>query len=145
MNTAVLPDVVVPTVPVRPNSTPALTPAQLVSTLPEEFRAAVLCELLRDLAVKHNNAGVIPVRTPDDEWLANVVLPGTPGAKADQIFFELDDAHRTALMKGFIDLDLDNVLSDEEVESLFKGGGWSVSPMTTTVTARPILAGFRTK
>lgn len=97
---------------------PLLTAAELVKGMPEAFRTAVLCELIRNVSAHRQYTGVVPVRDTNDCWIANIVLPQTPGAKADQIYFELDSAHREALLKGYIDLDLDDTYTPEEMTAL---------------------------
>jgi hypothetical protein len=108
-----------PTVPTSPS--PALTAAEFIRSLPEAFKASLLSELIREIAQQNRNSGVIPLRSPAEEWLGNLVLPGEPAAKADRDYFEFDAETRQMIMKAYLDLDLDDILSDEEMEAIAKG------------------------
>jgi hypothetical protein len=110
-----------PTAPAVPP--PGLTAAELIRSLPEGFKAALLSELVRELSAAHGGKGVIPLRSPTDEWLGNLALPGEPAAKADRDYFELDPMHRLAVMKPYLDLDLDNTYTAEQILALTAGAG----------------------
>ena len=66
-----------------------LSAAEFVRSLPEGFKAAVLDELLRDQA-----------------------------SAADRAFLALDPAARAELMRPYVELGLDDTLSDAELDAL---------------------------
>ena len=65
----------------------------------------------------------IPLHTADGQWLGNFVRPGEPAAAADRAFAELIPEQREALMKSYLDLDLDDVLDDRELDAVRTAGG----------------------
>ena len=71
---------------------PMLSARQLVQSMPDPFREAVLAELLRD--------------------------PDSPLPAADRVYFSLAPEIRAELMKPYLDLDLDDTLAEEELADL---------------------------
>jgi hypothetical protein len=94
-------------------ATPTLLPIEFVRSLPEGFKAAVLEALFRDFLDTAPDAHTIPLHTTDGQWLGNFVRPGEPAAAADRVFAELIPEERVLLMKPYLDLDLDDVMSDD--------------------------------
>lgn len=88
-------------------NTPTLLPIEFVRSLPEGFKAAVLEALFRDFLESMPGEQIIPLHTADGQWLGNFVRPGEPAA-ADRAFAELIPEQREALMKPYLDLDLDD-------------------------------------
>lgn len=100
---------------------PTASPVEYVLALPVEDQEAVLDALFRKFLTVHPSAGTIPVRSTNGEWLGNFVRPGEPASAADRVFAELAPPMRQALMQPYLDLDLDNVLSDEQLEAITAG------------------------
>lgn len=114
------------TAPQTPPAAAPVSPVEYVRALPPEDKEDVLIALLRDLIAFRGGKGLIPVESPEGEWLGYYVPPAAAKALSDQMWAEMPPAVREAFGRPV--KNLDNCISAEEMLDLLNPGAGSSPP-----------------
>lgn len=98
------------------------SPAEFVKGLPLEAKSEILFALLRELIHEYGGKGLIPFQTADGESLGHYVPPAAEKARFEAVVNEWPAAVREKALRPLpADFDIDDCLTDEELEQIKQG------------------------
>ncbi len=96
---------------------PLPSPTDFLKGVPEAFRDALLCELLRMKTLAEPECAVFPVVDTNGQPFG-LFLHSESATAADAMYAQLDSVTRTHMMKPYVDLDWNDCLTDEQLDTL---------------------------
>lgn len=96
---------------------PLPSPVDFLKGLPDAFRSALLCELLRMKTQADRECNVFPIADSNGKPFGLFSLSDTATA-ADAMYAQLDPAMRSQIMKPYLDFDWEDCLTDAQLDTL---------------------------